>query len=180
MGKLDKCLKCIDNLSEWSGKFSSWALVLMMAIVFYDVIMRRFLSSPSTWGFEITYMLWGAYFIMVTGWTEQVGGHLNVDVVYRKFPERLKLYLDVILYISLCLFWVATLIKGSFIFAVDSWSVSEHTQTPFAPPLYPLKIILLIGFIILWLQCAVTFIRSLRKLIKFEKNRKEGGQDLGY
>lgn len=166
--KLDSILKAIDRISVWIGKLASWAVVLVMIIIVYDVIMRRILASPTLWGFELTYMLWGAYFILTCGWTEQVGGHLSVDVFSRKFPPRLKLWLDVILYLVLCLFWITALIKGGTVFALDSWIRNEHTQTPFAPPLYPLKTLLPIGFLILWLQCAAKFIRDVRKLAKRE------------
>ena len=163
---MEKVFKKIDAISEWTGKASSWFIILMMMIIIVDIVMRRLLSNPTIWGYEITYMLWGAYFILTCGWTEKMGGHLSVDVLSAKFSPKLKLWLDIIFYTVLCLFWVTTLVIGGTDFAIKSWIRNEHTQTPFAPPLYPLKTLLPVGFAILWLQCAAKLLRDIRTLLK--------------
>ncbi|MBN1365522.1 MAG: TRAP transporter small permease subunit [Syntrophaceae bacterium] len=168
MEKLDKVLEAIDSISEWVGKTFSYALLIIMCIVLYDVIMRRLFARPTSWVFEISFMLWGAYFLMVAGWTELNRGHLSIDVFYSQFPEKVKIYIDLIFYLIFWLLWTGVLVKGGFDFALKSWGMLEHSQTSFSPPLYPMKSFIPLGFAILWLQCAAKFIRDLRKLIKGE------------
>lgn len=168
MEKLGAVLKAIDTLSEKSGKLFSWFLVIIMAIVMYDVITRRVFHNPSAWGFEVTFMLWGAYFIMVMAWTEREKGHVNIDVLYSRFPFRVRAGLDLFLYLTVCLLWVGIVVKGGIDYASTSWARNEHTLTPFAPPVYPLKTILPIGFALLGLQALA---RCARNLVAFVKGR---------
>lgn len=154
-------LKAIDTLSEKSGKLFSWFLVIIMVIVMYDVITRRLFQNPSTWGFEVTFMLWGAYFLMVMAWTELEGGHVNIDVLCNRFPPRVKTGLSFFLYLTVCLVWVGAMVKGGIDFASVSWIRNEHTLTIFGPPIYPLKTVIPVAFILLGLQALARCTRNL-------------------
>ncbi|MEW6264581.1 MAG: TRAP transporter small permease subunit [Thermodesulfobacteriota bacterium] len=168
MGPFDRILDKVDSLSVWAGKTASWALVLIMIVVPYDVLRRRILHDPTIWGFEITFMLWGAYFVLVAAWAQQSGTQIAVDVLSGRLSNRIKLILELVFYPTLCLFWLTALIIGGWDFVLSSWQTWEHTQTPFAPPLYPLKTTLIIGFVLLWLQCLAKWIRVVGALFRRE------------
>ncbi len=162
---LERILKRIDFVSENTGKLFAWSLVVIMAIVLLDVTMRRLFANPSAWAFEVTYMLWGAYLVMIPAWTHLLKNHIAIDTFSNRLSPRVRLILNLVLYAVLCLSWVGAVVKGGIDFAKVSWQIHEHTLTPWGPPIYPLKTILPIGFIILWFQCLAHWIRDLRTFI---------------
>ena len=166
MGKLDAVLRVIDAISENAGKLFSWSMLIVVFITLYEVIMRYLFNNPTEWAFEVTYMLWGAYFVMVAAWTHKAGGHVSMDVIYNRFPRRMRLTLDLVFCLVLCLPWIAALIMGGTEFAIDSWRIKEHTVTPWRPPIYPLKTVLPIAFALLGLQAVARFIRDLTALTR--------------
>ncbi len=48
----------------------------------------------------------------------------------------------------------------------ESWKIGEHGWSLFAPPLYPIKTIYLIGVFLLLLQAVAFFCRKLRSFRK--------------
>ncbi len=62
--------------------------MLLMFLGAGDVIGRYFFSRPITGAYEISSILMGA--IVFLGWahTQRQGGHVAVDLFYRKFPPR--------------------------------------------------------------------------------------------
>lgn len=161
-----KILKAVDTLSEKVGKFFSWFLVITMVVVMYDVIMRDFLHNPSAWGFEVTFMLWGAYFVMILAWPEVEGGHININVISKRFPLRVRAGLSLFLYLTVCLVWVGVMVKGGIHYFSLSLAQGQHSASPFGPPLYPLKATIPIGFALLGFQALATCARNLILLTK--------------
>lgn len=163
MRKLEAVLKAIDAVSEGTGKVCSWFMVVAAAFILYEIIVRAF-GSPTQWVFETSLMLWGAYCVIMVAWTQKVGGHVSVDVLYSRFPLKVRLILDLLFTLTLGFLWIGGVIIGGTEIAARSWKLMEHTVTPWAPPIYPLKTVLPIAFALLWLQCLAKFIRDLTTL----------------
>lgn len=166
MKKIEAILRVIDVISESTGKFVSWFMVIAVLIILYEVIMRYVFANPTEWVFETSFMLWGAYFVMVTAWTHKVGGHVSVDVIYNRFPFRMRVILDLVLCLGLCFLWIGAVIIGGIEIATTSWELKEHTMSPWAPPIYPLKTVLPIAFALLGLQSLAKFVRDLITLTR--------------
>ena len=166
MEKREAVLRAIDSLSENTGKIVSWFMVLCVLFILYEVIMRYFFNDPTRWVFETTLMLWGAYFVMVTAWTHKVGGHVAVDIIYNRFPLRVRLTLDLVFCLVLCLPWIGALVIGGIDVAANAWKIKECTASPWGPPVYPIKTVLPIAFTLLGLQCLTKFVRDLVTLIR--------------
>jgi len=159
-------LRAIDVLSEVSGKSVSWLLGILVIVVVYDVVARYVFNRPTNWGFETAIWLAGVCMVIATAWTHKTGGHVEVDVLALLFPPRVRLGLNLVLCLVLCLPWVTALIIGGTEALRYSLELQEHTATPLAPPLALFKIVLPIGFSLLWLQCLAKFIRDLLTLMK--------------
>lgn len=166
MKTLRAILNGIDLLNEKVGKIAAWSLILIIAIVGYDVLMRRVLKAPTEWGFDVTYMLWGFLFMMAAAWTMQTGGHISIDIVINCFSPKTRAFLDLIFYPLLCFPFLGVLLIKSIEFAAASWAIKETALSPWYPPLYPLKTVIPIGVFLLLLQCIAKFIRDLAFVIK--------------
>ena len=74
---MDRYLHAIDNVSTWTGKAFAWAIVMLTAIVCYDVFARYLFRAPTDWAFDASYILYGALFMMAGAYTLARNGHVR-------------------------------------------------------------------------------------------------------
>jgi len=161
MDRLAKALKVIDTISQRTGKLFSF---LVLAMVFFEVgetIARYGFNSPTTWGWELVMLLYGALFIMGGAWVLQTEGHVRTDFLYRRLSPKAKAYLDLVLFAAIFFTFVGVMIWQAGRFAVWAWQVNERTFTMWAPPFYPFRMLLVVAFALLGVQGLARWIRDL-------------------
>ena len=94
-----RMLLFIDLLSSWVGKCFGWLILVLTLAVSYEVFMRYLLNSPTTWAFDISYITYGALFLMAGAYTLSRNGHVRADVLYRLWPPKVQASVDLLLYI---------------------------------------------------------------------------------
>jgi TRAP-type mannitol/chloroaromatic compound transport system permease small subunit len=161
MHPVRKFIQYTNGLNRGIGYVFCWILFLLMGLTVLEVIMRRFVGSPTIWSFETCTHLYGMHFMITAAYTLQSRAHVSVDIVYAKFSKRKKALIDVIGY---CLFFfpfTVVLFWWGSKFAWASWSTWETSWSVFAMPLYPLKTMIPVTAALLFLQGAVIFIQQL-------------------
>lgn len=158
---LNAVLKTTDKISEITGKCISWLMVVVTLIILYEVTVRTVFGTPTVWAFDLSVMLWGAYFMTVIAWTHKEKGHIRVDVIYNLFSTRVKAILDLVFCLLLCFSLIFFLTRAGIDFAADSWRLLERTGPPWDAPIYPMKTMLPIGLALFGFQCLATFIRDI-------------------
>jgi TRAP-type mannitol/chloroaromatic compound transport system permease small subunit len=160
---MDKFLNWIDSTNQRVGNLTKWLILILTAVMVFDVIMRYLFNAPTVWGFDISYMLGGTFFILGMGYTLLKDKHVRVDVFSSKFSARTKACIEVLL--SLLLFFPAfgLLFYQLIPYVLRSWMDQEKSLESFwRPPIYPFKTALLVGVALLLLQGFSLFIRNLR------------------
>ena len=64
MTGVQKFIHRIDSISEWSGRIFAWISLPLVVFMAYDVIMRYLFQAPTKWAYEMTWMLYGALFML--------------------------------------------------------------------------------------------------------------------
>ena len=167
---MEKFLKAIDRINEQTGKAVSYLVIILVAVVLYEIFVRYLLNSPTIWAHEISQMIYGAYVILLGGYVLQRKGHVNVDILYNRFTPRTRAVIDLFTWLLFFYFCGLLLVKG-WEMAWDSLLVLETEPTSFAPPVYPIKMMIPLGALLILLQGLAKFIRDLRLVI----SGKEGG-----
>ena len=62
-------LLSIDKLNAWVGKAFAWCVLVMTFGVSYEIIVRKLLNAPTAWAFDISYIMYGALFMMAGAYT---------------------------------------------------------------------------------------------------------------
>ena len=166
---MKKILGFIDSISEWTGRIFGWVILILMLLVVFEVIMRRFIGKPTDWSFEVTIQFYALHFMIVAAYGLLHNSHVSVDIIYTNFGPRTKAWIDVVTY---CLFFfpfIIILIKEGIPYAANSWATHERSWSAFAPPLYYVKTVIPATAILLLLQGAAIFIRQLYFGIKGEE-----------
>lgn len=157
-------LDLIDRLNGLIGRFVSYAIWIGMAIVVYEVVMRYVFSSPSVWVQGYTQRVFGSYFILIGAFTLIQRGHVRVDLLLtERSPRRLAL-MDMLNY-ALLLVWMLALSLEAWLFFQDAWRFNERDESALGHPLWPVKLALMIGVVLMALQGLAEFIRAFLRLI---------------
>lgn len=159
-----------DLISAWCARCVRWLVLILMGIIVYDVVARYVFNTPTVWAFHISYMLGGTICILGAAYVFQIDRHVRIDILQRRFPQRTKLLIEMILSTVLFFPWMYFLIKFSVMRTIRSWSILEKASLGFwYPPLYPLRTLITIGLIVLFVQGLIIFIRDVYLLAKGEQ-----------
>jgi TRAP-type mannitol/chloroaromatic compound transport system permease small subunit len=156
--------RTIDALNENVGFYGSFVILALLGVVTYEVIMRYGFNAPTVWAFEATTLLYGVHFMLAFGYTHKHHGHVAIDVLEVHLPRKSRAVLHIVVNLVLFLPTIGLLSIWSVIYAATSWANLEKASTSWAPPLYPFKTIMAIGFILLLLQGIARLIQDVRAL----------------
>lgn len=170
MKALAALLGSIDRLSQVSGKLTAALAVPMVVCLVYEVFARYLFNSPTIWSYDVTYMIYGAHYILGAAFTYHVKGHIRIDVFYNLFPEKARNIIDLVAYVIIIIPVTYILAINAFDIFKDAWISKEVSQySPWMPVLWPVKGSMFIGFTLLFLQCAADFVRTVVLAVKGEQ-----------
>ncbi|MBP8650055.1 MAG: TRAP transporter small permease subunit [Desulfomonilia bacterium] len=145
-------VKLLDSISEWTGRIFGWVIVPLVLLTVMEVILRRFLNSPTIWSFEVLKQLFALHFMIVAAYALLYRAHVSVDAFTMMLSEKAKAVLDIITYLIFFFPFCLVCIWQGYSFAARSWAMRETSWSVFHPPLYPIKTVIVITFILLTLQ----------------------------
>lgn len=160
MKALNTILRWIDLVNEWIGRVLSIAVFAMFVLVLSEVVRRYFLNAPTVWSNELTQLIFGAYIILSGGFILKFNGHVNVDIFYGRLTAKSKAVLDITTFLVFFLFCGMLLIYGGQL-AWESMITLEHSQSAWNPPVYPFKLMIPVGALLLLLQGTAKLIRDI-------------------
>ena len=155
-------LHTIDGISTWVGKLFAWLIVVLMTVVCVEVFKRYFLNAPTAWIFDAENMLYGTLFMMCGAYTLAQNAHVRGDFLYSSMRPRTQAGLDLVLYIVFFIPGIAALIYSGWIFAVESWTINEHsTVTANGPPVWQFKFVIPLAGVLVMLQGLAEIMRCV-------------------
>ena len=153
--------KTIDKIVVKQAEVSSLLMVLLVVMMCYEVIRRYFFNAPTIWGLEFTTFIFGVHFVMGYGYTEYYDGHVRVDIFSSRFPKKLQDLLYIVLTIGVTLPLVTLLGIWAWDNAIISTRILEDLSSAWAPPIWPVKLLMALGFTFLFLQVLSNLIKRL-------------------
>jgi TRAP-type mannitol/chloroaromatic compound transport system permease small subunit len=150
---MDRYISFADRLSAWFGKAFAWAIMIMAFGVGYEVVVRRLFNAPTSWAFDVTYIMYGTLFMMGGAYTLSRGGHVRGDFLYRLWKPRTQATLDLVLYLFFFFPGVTALIITGWKYAARSWSYTEvSVNSPAGIPIFQFKSVIVAAGILLFIQ----------------------------
>jgi TRAP-type mannitol/chloroaromatic compound transport system permease small subunit len=155
-------LHAVDGISTWIGKLFAWLIVGLMGIVCIEVFKRYVLNAPTAWIFDAENMFYGTLFMMCGAYTLAQNAHVRGDFLYSSMRPRSQAWLDLVLYIVFFIPGIAALIYSGWIFAVESWTINEHsTVTANGPPVWQFKFVIPLAGVLVMLQGVAEIVRCV-------------------
>jgi len=158
---LEKAVFPVSRFLLYIGQFT---LILMVMLTVADVFLRYVLNRPILGSYELTEFMMAVLVFSTIGYTMVVKGHVVVDLVFIKLPQRSKDILECITsFIAFILF--AVVAWRNAVQASTAWGRNDVTAELFIP-ISPFILFVAIGIAVLSLVLFTQFIQSLAKAIK--------------
>jgi len=158
--------KRVTALNSAIARVASIGVPLLVLTLVYEVIARYVFNAPTLWSYDTSYFLNSILVMMGAGYTLSRRGHIAVDVIYARYPARVKLAFDLAWSLLILLPMVCALIWVLWPNLVQSWISGERAASgTWLPVLYPFKTWVLAGFVLLLLQALVQTLESLMRLM---------------
>ncbi len=155
----------VDAVSTFIGKTGSWAILVLTLAMSYEVMMRYLFRAPTSWAFDMSYILYGVLFMLAGPYALARNAHVRGDFLYRQWPVRRQAGLDLVLYVLFFFPGILALCYAGYGFASFSWLIKEHSSnSPNGPPLYHFKSLIPIVGGLMMLQASAEVIRCLQAL----------------
>ena len=165
MPALRRILSGIDALSRGTGRVVGYFLPVLMLILLYEVVLRYVFNEPTNWAHETSLYLFGSYFMLLGGYALYSRAHISMDLLYGRWSPRTKAIVDVITAL-LFFFFIGTLLWLSGEYAWKSVMRLELSRSAWHPPVWPFKLMMPTGALLILLAGAAKFIRDLNMAIR--------------
>jgi TRAP-type mannitol/chloroaromatic compound transport system permease small subunit len=159
--RLRRIVGVLDLPGLWAGKLVAWLIVPMIGALIIEVVMRYGFGRPTVWAYDITYMLYGALFMLGAAYTLGRNSHVRADFLFNVMSPRWQGMLDATF--TLLLFFPAMLFftLATYDYALVSWSRQERIPTsPWMPIIYPLKTVMPVTGALLIVQGVSELLKS--------------------
>jgi TRAP-type mannitol/chloroaromatic compound transport system permease small subunit len=153
-------LRAIDGISRWEGRFFSFLIVVAALQVCYELTLRYAFNAPTTWGLEMTLYLCGITYLMSGAYADHLDAHIRVDIFYTNWRPRTRALVDLFITDTLFLFFCIVLVWQSGIWFWEAASQGLTSGTIWDPPIWPMRLFMVLGSGFLLLSSCGRFIRD--------------------
>lgn len=161
-GAMLKTIALLDSISLWSGRIIAWLIIPMVMSLVYEVVARYVFDAPTEWAYDMTFMLYGSFFMIGSAYTLYRKGHIRTDSYYGTWSPRTQGWVDTICY--LVFFFpplIAFLVVGWDYFLRSYLQGERIVTSPWMPIVYPFKLAIPVATLLLLLQGLSEFMKSI-------------------
>jgi TRAP-type mannitol/chloroaromatic compound transport system permease small subunit len=159
---IQSLLHGIDQLSKSVGHAFAWCIIVLILGTSYEVFVRYVLDDPTSWAFDMSYILYGGLFLMSGAYALSRGAHVRGDIFYRLMPKRVQSSLELVLYVIFFFPGVIALMYSGWDYAMDSMRIQEvSVNSPIGVPIWQLKLIIPAAGLLLALQGIAEMLRCI-------------------
>lgn len=155
----------LDRAVTRTGRLAAWLGVLLMLVVVFDVVTRRFLVLGSTKLQELEWHLHAVLFLFCLGFAYLSDAHVRIDLVRERLGRRGRWWIELLG----CLFFLIPYCFVVLYFGAEwwyrSWELNEASAAPTGLPFrWIIKAALPIGFIYLLFSALSVLLRKFVQL----------------
>lgn len=156
----------LDGFIDFVGRIASWTSLALVLLVAADVLLRYLFRIGAVWAGELEWHLLSPIVLLGMSYALLRDGHLRVDIVYARFPERLKRVVD-LLAALLGVAFALIVVFLSWRYVLQSWSIGEGSPDPGGlPARWALKAFIPVGFALLLVYSVAETIHAATRLVR--------------
>jgi TRAP-type mannitol/chloroaromatic compound transport system permease small subunit len=166
----------IDALNEKIGHLVSWALLAAVLICTGNALIRYTFNTSSNGWLEIQWYLFSAIFLLGTSYTLRRNEHVRIDVISGRLSKRAQVWIDIFGFLFFLLPMAGLILYMAFPYAMESIRSQEMSSNAGGLIVWPAKLLIPVGFLMLSLQGVSELIKRVGFLLgivdasEFEKH----------
>ena len=139
-----------------------YLVFVMMAILILSFVTRNIINFPLLWIIEMAQFTMTAYYLLGGGYSMLTDDHVRMDLFYSKLSERNKARMDAFTSVFL-VFYLIILLYGSITSLIYTLETNQRLFTAWAPYVWPIKVLMLLGILLMLLQSISMFFKDIYK-----------------
>ncbi|HLR81806.1 MAG TPA: TRAP transporter small permease subunit [Paenalcaligenes sp.] len=146
------CSSLIDKLNRTVGRSVAWLTLIVVLVSAINAIVRKTFNVSSNAWLELQWYLFGAIFLLASGYTFLRNEHVRVDVISQNFSRRVQIYIEIfgVLFFLLPAFGLVFWLSIPYFYkSLVTWELSSNTGGLIR---WPVKLLIPLGFGLLLLS----------------------------
>lgn len=177
MKTLDKAADALEAFIDWSGRFTSWLILALVLLIAIQVLLRYTISLGAVWAQELEWHLLAVISLWGLAYTQKADAHVRVDIVYQKFGERTRQWIEafsaIFIMAPLCFYFAWLSVR----FVLQAYTMGEISADPGGlTHRWILKTFLITGFGLLGIQCVAHALRNIALIAGGSKGGKHADE----
>ncbi len=145
--------RALDLVAIGSGKATAWLIVPMVASLTYEVVARYVFNAPTVWAYDMTFMLYGSFFMLGAAFTLQRKGHIRTDSLYAGWSPRRQALTDIVCYGVMFFPFVAIFLWTGWGYFLKAFLTDERfVSSPWRAVTWPFKLVMPLTGLLLAIQ----------------------------
>ena len=146
-----------------------YGVFLMMGILVLSFVTRNIINLPLMWIIEMAQFVITGYYLLGGGYSMLTDDHVRMDLFYGRLSEKGKAKMDIFTSFFL-VFYLITLLIGSITSLIYTIETNQKLFTAWAPYVWPIKVIMLFGILLMLLQSISMFFKDIAKVRRVKIN----------
>lgn len=185
-------IRVIDRMNRFIGRVAMYLIFLLIGILLWSSVSKT-LFTPSLWTLEMAQFLMVAYYVLGGPYSIQLGSNVRMDLFYGEWSPRTKAGFDAVTVLFL-LFYLGVLLVGAIgstayslgYFGTEPFAFLaglllafvtegpagagellghlERSSTAWRPHIWPIKVLLCFGVLLMLLQSLAEFFRDIGRI----------------
>jgi TRAP-type mannitol/chloroaromatic compound transport system permease small subunit len=153
--------RAIDAVTGFIGHHIRWLILAAVLVSTVNAVIRKAFDISSNAWLELQWYLFGAVFMLAAAYVLQRNGHVRIDVVSSRLTERTREWIDLFCHILMLLPLTLIMIWLGWPFVVESYQGGEISSNAGGLIIWPSKLFVLLGFVLLLFQAMSEIIKRV-------------------
>ena len=141
--------RLIDAVNNAVGRSISWLILVVVVISTANALSRKFLHSSSNAWLELQWYLFGALFLLASGYTLLKNDHVRVDILAQKLSKRAQIGIEIFGVLFFLLPACGLIMWHAWPMFWDSYVTNEVSSNSGGLVRWPVKLLIPVGFSLL-------------------------------
>ena len=182
-GVMRRFIGAVDAVNYRVGRMAMYGIFALMGVLLWSSISKTFFL-PTLWTLEMAQFIMVGYYILGGPYSIQLGANVRMDLLYGDWTVRRKAWFDLVT-VLLLIFYLCVLLYGavsSTAYSLGYWKTEpfsffaglitgteeigrmERSSSAWRPYLWPVKVVMIVGFFLMILQCLSEFCKDVLRL----------------
>lgn len=157
--------RMIDALNEQVGKLTYWLILVAVLISSGNAVVRYAFNRSSNAWLEIQWYLFSAVFLFCAGYTLLHNQHVRIDIISGLLSKRAQTWIDILGTVFFLLPMAVTILWLSWPVFLDAYRSNEVSTNAGGLTVWPARLLLPVGFLLLVLQGISELIKRIAFLL---------------